>query len=78
MADVPTDDPDNAVGVSLPIGTVTLLLTDIEGSTIGWEADGAAMADELAREDRPESPVRGEAATASSGHTQNPANGWNR
>src|SRR5882672_12214329 len=28
----------------LPVGTVTFLLTDVEGSTSGWEADRAAMA----------------------------------
>ncbi|MGH9003760.1 MAG: hypothetical protein ACRDYV_11590, partial [Acidimicrobiia bacterium] len=33
----------------LPEGTVTFLLTDIEGSTAAWEADRAAMAAAVAR-----------------------------
>src|SRR5258708_6959120 len=33
----------------LPVGTVTFLLTDVEGSTRGWEADRAAMAAAIVR-----------------------------
>jgi len=33
----------------LPVGTVTFLLTDIAGSTAGWEADRSAMAEAVAR-----------------------------
>jgi predicted ATPase/class 3 adenylate cyclase/DNA-binding CsgD family transcriptional regulator len=33
----------------LPVGTVTFLLTDVEGSTTGWEADRAAMAAAIVR-----------------------------
>jgi predicted ATPase/class 3 adenylate cyclase/DNA-binding CsgD family transcriptional regulator len=36
----------------LPVGTVTFLLADVEGSTRQWEADGTAMADAMARLDR--------------------------
>ncbi len=36
-------------GVSLPTGTVTFLLTDIEGSTRAWERQGTAMAGAVAR-----------------------------
>src|SRR5262245_61574943 len=36
-------------GFSLPAGTVTFLLTDIESSTRNWEADRAAMAPAVAR-----------------------------
>ena len=32
----------------LPVGTVTFLLADVEGSTRQWEADGEAMADAMA------------------------------
>ena len=35
----------------LPTGTVTLLFTDIEGSTQLWEAHAAAMRAALARHD---------------------------
>ena len=35
----------------LPSGTVTLLFTDIEGSTRLWEANDAAMRAALARHD---------------------------
>jgi class 3 adenylate cyclase len=35
----------------LPTGTVTLMLTDIEGSTRLWEAHAAAMRAALARHD---------------------------
>src|SRR5579871_6591599 len=34
-----------------PTGTVTFLFSDIEGSTVRWERDRAAMADALARHD---------------------------
>ena len=36
---------------SLPTGTVTLLFTDIEGSTALWEQDGARMSQALAAHD---------------------------
>lgn len=36
----------------LPAGTVTLLLTDVEGSTRAWEADEAAMRDAMAIHER--------------------------
>jgi class 3 adenylate cyclase len=36
---------------SLPAGTVTLLFTDIEGSTALWEQDGARMSQALAAHD---------------------------
>jgi predicted ATPase/class 3 adenylate cyclase/DNA-binding CsgD family transcriptional regulator len=36
-------------GMTVPTGTVTFLLTDIEGSTGRWEADGAAMAEAVRR-----------------------------
>jgi class 3 adenylate cyclase len=39
-------DPMNG---PLPVGTVTFLLTDVEGSTTGWEADRAAMAAAIVR-----------------------------
>ena len=35
----------------LPTGTVTFLLTDVEGSTALWEAAPKAMRDALARHD---------------------------
>jgi len=37
--------------VKLPSGTVTFLLTDIEGSTTRWERQPVAMAAALARHD---------------------------
>jgi predicted ATPase/class 3 adenylate cyclase/DNA-binding CsgD family transcriptional regulator len=37
--------PDSRSGGTLPLGTVTFLLTDVEGSTRRWEADPKAMAD---------------------------------
>ena len=58
-----TASPDAAIGdatrepadkngpVVLPAGTVTLLFTDIEGSTRLWEQDRAAMSSALARHD---------------------------
>lgn len=45
MAQVPV------VAATLPDGTVTLLMTDVEGSTVLWEADPAAMAVAMARHD---------------------------
>ena len=39
-------------GVELPVGTVTFLLTDIEGSTRLWEADPGAMEAALQQHDR--------------------------
>jgi predicted ATPase/class 3 adenylate cyclase/DNA-binding CsgD family transcriptional regulator len=36
-------------GFSLPVGTVTFLLTDVEGSTQGWEAKPAPMGAAIAR-----------------------------
>jgi predicted ATPase/class 3 adenylate cyclase len=39
-------------GAELPAGTVTFLLTDIEGSTRLWEAEPEAMEKALARHDR--------------------------
>jgi predicted ATPase/class 3 adenylate cyclase len=36
---------------SLPTGTVTLLLTDVEGSTIRWERDESLMREAMARHD---------------------------
>jgi predicted ATPase/class 3 adenylate cyclase/DNA-binding CsgD family transcriptional regulator len=45
-------EADNAaVGVELPSGTVTFLLTDVEGSTLAWEVDRTAMAAAMARHD---------------------------
>ncbi len=38
-------------GQSLPIGTVTFLFTDVEGSTALWERDAAVMRAALARHD---------------------------
>ena len=35
--------------MALPTGTVTFLLTDVEGSTRAWERDRAAMAEAVAR-----------------------------
>jgi predicted ATPase/class 3 adenylate cyclase/DNA-binding CsgD family transcriptional regulator len=45
MAQVPV------AAATLPDGTVTLLMTDVEGSTVLWEADPAAMAAVMARHD---------------------------
>ena len=41
--------PPNQAGFSLPVGTVTFLLTDVEGSTRQWEAEPDAMAAAIAR-----------------------------
>jgi len=38
-----------SINGSLPVGTVTFLLTDVEGSTTGWEADRGAMAAAIVR-----------------------------
>ena len=48
------DDGDVVMGsearpFALPTGTVTFLLTDVEGSTKRWEADPEAMATAIAR-----------------------------
>ena len=40
-----------ALRAPLPTGTVTLLFTDIEGSTQHWEEQSAAMSDALRRHD---------------------------
>jgi class 3 adenylate cyclase len=47
-------------GVELPAGTVTFLLTDIEGSTRLWESDPEAMELALGRHDRLLAEVIGE------------------
>ena len=39
----------NPTNGPLPVGTVTFLLTDVEGSTTGWEADRGAMAAAIVR-----------------------------
>jgi class 3 adenylate cyclase len=44
--------PVEPAGVELPAGTVTFLLTDIEGSTRLWEAEPEAMEVALGRHDR--------------------------
>ena len=44
-----TDGMGSNGSFSLPAGTVTFLLTDIEGSTSGWEDDPDAMARAVAR-----------------------------
>ena len=44
-AGTPPDEP----GFSLPVGTVTFLLTDVEASTRQWEAEPEAMAVAIAR-----------------------------
>lgn len=36
-------------GFALPVGTVTFLLTDVEGSTLAWQANGPAMGAAIAR-----------------------------
>ena len=43
----PTTAPDEAF--ALPVGTVTFLLTDVEGSTLAWQANGPAMGAAIAR-----------------------------
>ena len=42
-------DVSQTVESELPTGTVTFLLTDIEGSTRGWEAQGELMGEAVAR-----------------------------
>ena len=42
----------NTVALVLPVGTVTLLLTDIEGSSKAWERDPAMMRVAIAQHDR--------------------------
>ena len=37
---------------AMPVGTVTFLFTDLEGSTRLWETDADAMRAALARHDR--------------------------
>jgi class 3 adenylate cyclase len=44
-----TAPPTAAAESGLPAGTVTFLLTDIEGSTRSWETHGAEMAEAVAR-----------------------------
>src|SRR5262249_22460115 len=41
--------PDEPGSSRLPVGIITLLLTDVEGSTRQWEADPEAMAAAIAR-----------------------------
>src|SRR5215203_4822412 len=50
LADFPAVD-DDRVGeaVLLPTGTVTFLLSDVEGSTLMWEADRDAASSAIAR-----------------------------
>ena len=48
--DLPRSSPPG--GAELPAGTVTFLLTDIEGSTRLWETEPEAMAVALQRHDR--------------------------
>ena len=43
------DTMANPTNGPLPVGTVTFLLTDVEGSTTGWEADRGAMAAAIVR-----------------------------
>lgn len=43
--------PNGEPGQNLPTGTVTFLLTDVEGSTRLWEAHSAEMSEALARHD---------------------------
>ena len=45
------EPPSMATNASLPSGTITLLFTDIEGSTRHWEEHRAAMAEALRRHD---------------------------
>ena len=39
----------NGDAFALPIGTVTFLLTDVEGSTLGWQAAPTLMGAAIAR-----------------------------
>ncbi len=43
----PTTAPEGAF--ALPVGTVTFLLTDVEGSTLAWQSNGPAMGAAIAR-----------------------------
>jgi class 3 adenylate cyclase len=52
LAQRPSQDAEEPVGVELPAGTVTFLLTDIEGSTRLWETGPEAMEAALRRHDR--------------------------
>jgi class 3 adenylate cyclase len=47
---VTATEAEEKSGPSLPAGTVTFLLTDIEGSTRAWEADGEQMGAAVARQ----------------------------
>jgi len=53
-ATISIDSPHSSPpgGAELPAGTVTFLLTDIEGSTRLWESEPEAMAVALQRHDR--------------------------
>ena len=55
-----TAGPGEPDGAELPAGTLTLLLTDIEGSTRHWETDPEAMEVALQRHDRLLAEVIGE------------------
>ena len=46
---VPGVTAESQSGFSLPTGTVAFLLTDVEGSTRGWEADPDLMAQAMER-----------------------------
>src|SRR6476660_261933 len=48
----PIDLHDRTAGRTLPTGTVTLLMADIEGSTLLWETQPHQMAAALAAMDR--------------------------
>lgn len=43
---------DSSIGLSLPTGTLTLFLTDIEGSSQLWERHSEAMKEAISRHDR--------------------------
>ena len=46
-----TSTPDSAVVPNAPLGTITFLFTDVEGSTQLWEQEPVAMHDALPRHD---------------------------
>ena len=46
-----TSTPDSAVVPTAPLGTITFLFTDVEGSTQLWEQEPVAMHDALPRHD---------------------------
>jgi class 3 adenylate cyclase len=48
----PSQDADQPARAELPTGTVTFLLTDIEGSTRLWESEPEAMGVALQQQDR--------------------------